>query len=184
MDIKRKTIVVNIFGGPGVAKSILTAELFKKLKCKNIIAEMSREYAKELVWQDTLNLLDDQMYIFAKQNHNLFRLNNKVDVIITDSPLMLSVYYNKGNDKNLDTYVSKTFDTYENLNVFLKRNDSMYEEYGRYQNLQEAKNIDNEIENILYKYNIGYRKIVYTERTSDIIIDDILVRMGEIDKKN
>ena len=77
-------IIINLFAGPGSGKSTTCAGLFSKLKLAGINCEMVLEYAKELVWENNLETLDDQIYIFAEQLHRINRLKNKVDVIITD----------------------------------------------------------------------------------------------------
>jgi len=45
-----KTIVVNLFAGPGAGKTTTMAGLFSKLKLDNIVCEMATEFAKELTW--------------------------------------------------------------------------------------------------------------------------------------
>ena len=48
-----KQKIVNLFGGPGTAKSIFCADIFSALKRKGINCEMSREYAKDIAWMIT-----------------------------------------------------------------------------------------------------------------------------------
>ena len=51
-------------------------------------------YAKEFVWEQHQETFKNEFYFFAKQQHRLFRLNGKVNYIITDRPLILFVFYN------------------------------------------------------------------------------------------
>ena len=64
-------IVVNLFAGPGSGKSTTCAGVFSKLKLAGVNCEMALEYAKDKVWENSLDVLDDQIYVFGKQLHRL-----------------------------------------------------------------------------------------------------------------
>ena len=64
-----------------------------------------------------------KLYLFAKQNHRLHNLKGKVDIVITDRPLYMSIpfyRYYKGQNKVYEDLVRQTFDSYYNFNIFLK----------------------------------------------------------------
>ena len=82
----KNTLVVNLFGGPGCGKSTLMAGIFHQLKIQGYDCEMVTEFAKDIVWEERTELLKEQIYVFTNQNYRLFRVNGKVDIIITDSP--------------------------------------------------------------------------------------------------
>lgn len=48
-----KTLVVNLFGGPGTGKSTLSANIFARLKMDGVDVEMAPEYVKEVVWEES-----------------------------------------------------------------------------------------------------------------------------------
>ena len=82
--------VINLFGEPSVGKSTTAAGLFFAMKTLGYKVELVNEYAKMCVWEDRISTLDDQLYITAKQNHQLERLRSKVDYAITASRAGLS----------------------------------------------------------------------------------------------
>ena len=88
-----KALVINLFGGPGCGKSTTMARLFADLKARGFNVEMVSEFAKDLVYEQRQETMKDELYIFAKQHHRLFRVADKVDIIITDRPLLLTNIY-------------------------------------------------------------------------------------------
>ena len=84
-----ETLVVNAFGGPGVGKTTACWHIASELKKKGIYTEYVSEYAKELVYEEKWDMLDDSMknqtIILAEQQKRLDRLIGKVEVIVTKS---------------------------------------------------------------------------------------------------
>ena len=86
-------IVINFFGGAGSGKSAQAAGLFYKMKEKGYSVELINEFPKQIVWEKHFELLSDQLYIFAHQNEQVYRLEGQVDYCITDSPARPVVFY-------------------------------------------------------------------------------------------
>ena len=169
------TLVVNLIAAPSSGKSTLMADIFAKLKWLNIDCEMVSEFAKELVWEDRKETFKDELYIFAKQNHRLFRVNGKVDVIITDRPLILTMLYNNKygkKSKELDELVYSEFREYNNLNYFISRKKP-YNPNGRNQTETESDEIAKELANILYDYSIDFIAVDGVHETADLIVEQI-----------
>jgi hypothetical protein len=87
------TLVVNLFGGPGVSKSTNRALVFAKLKLAGMNVEEAPEFAKELVWEGRHKALRYQQYIIGKQMWRVERLRGEVDVVVTDSPILFGLIY-------------------------------------------------------------------------------------------
>ena len=164
-------IVINLFAGPGAGKSTNCAGLFYRLKMLGVNCEMALEYAKDKVWEQSYRTLDNQIYVFGKQLHRLWRLNEQVDVVITDSPLLLSIHYDKTNSENFKNLVMEQFNNFKNLNYFIVRGES-YNPKGRTQTLEESKEIDVDVTKILDDNNINY-KVISKETALDEIINDL-----------
>lgn len=171
------TVIINIAGGPGVGKTTVASQLFSILKQKGYEVENVPEFAKELVYEGRTNAFNDRFYMHAMQNHRLFQLNDKVDFIITDSPLFLtSIYYhfylaNKFSDSYtamLDNAVLETQLYYNNRFYFLERTTD-YQNSGRRELLNEAEIIDEKIKDYFIQHNIKYTTV-----TLDNIIETIL----------
>lgn len=168
----KNTVVVNFGGAPGVGKSTYSALLFARLKDIGIDCEMAPEFAKELVWEERNETFKDELYIFAKQQHRPFRLNGKVDVIITDRPLILTCYYAKDDEALCNLCVDR-FNQYNNLNYVLERVKG-YNPNGRNQTEEEARKMDSEIKQMYDKYNIPYTILPGTAESVDIVVKDVL----------
>ena len=168
----KNTLVINLLGGPGVGKSTYTAAIFAKLKDAGIDCEMVSEFAKELVWEQRNETFKDELYIFAKQAHRLFRLNGKVDVVITDRPLILTCFYAQ-NDRVLSNFCYNRFSLYKNLNYLLVR-EKVYNPNGRNQTEDEAKSVDIGIKSVLASYDIDYKELPGCMETADIIVKEVL----------
>lgn len=171
----KNTIVVNLIAAPGTGKSTMAAGIFSKLKWDGIDAELVSEFAKELVWEERNETFKDEIYLFAKQNHRLFRVNGKVDVIVTDRPIVLSAVYNKlygtGSD-NFEKLIIEESERYNNMNFFLLR-EKAYNPNGRNQTEKESDDMRIEIDRMLTKHKINRFGIKANEESIDIIVEKI-----------
>lgn len=140
----KETLVVNMFGAPGTGKSTMASHIFSLLKWNNIDCEIVNEVAKEKVWEDSHYLLENQLLITAKQYHRLWRLNGKVDVIVTDSPLLLGTVYSQKEPELFKPLVVSYFKRFNNLNFFLKRIKPFHQN-GRLQTERESDTLSRKI---------------------------------------
>lgn len=180
--MKRNTIVINIAGGPGAGKTTIAAQLFSKLKEKGYEVENVSEFAKELVWEGRNEAFDDRLYMHGEQNHRLMQMNNKLDYIITDSPLFLTAVYNnyylkdkfpKSYNQMIENVTLETFKLYNNKVYLLDRNTG-YKIVGRRENKNTAKQIDEALIKYLDKNKIKYKKL-----SLDNAVENILKDLGE-----
>lgn len=149
------TTVLNFFGGPGSGKSTMAAAVFAELKCEGITCELVQEYAKDKVWENSYFTLENQIYVFGKQLHRMYRIFGKVDVIITDSPLLMSIHYGTKETYIFKALVLEQHHKVPNLNIFLERGHK-YEQVGRIQNEEEAKVMDRQMKEMLISNHIEH----------------------------
>lgn len=169
-------IVVNLFGGPGLGKSTNAARVFADLKMNGVNCEMALEFIKDKVWEESFKTMDDQIYIFGKQFHKIWRLKDKVDVIICDSPLPFSIVYDKENSKAFHALIMEQFNKFDNLNYYLERGTE-YETEGRMQTFEEAKAVDEKVLSVLSENNIPYRSIPFNDSYKEVV-KDVLDRLN------
>lgn len=169
------TICCNLFGSPGSGKSTMAALVFSRLKMLNINCELVTEFAKDKTWERNFSALSNQVYVFAKQYFRMDRCADQVDVIITDSPLALSPYYNKDPDihKPLCELAVRIANKFNNLNYFIKR-VKKYNPIGRNQTEAESDKIAIDLKNMLKDYDIPYTEVNGDLMSADIIVNDIL----------
>lgn len=137
-----KTVTINLYGGPGIGKSTTAAGLFYEMKKAGYSVELVTEYIKGAVWEDRVSVINDQLYILAKQARKLSILEGKVEFIITDSPILLTLIYCE--DKSIHNVAKKIHFNSKPIDVFLQR-EKQYVEAGRLHTEVEARKIDSKI---------------------------------------
>ena len=119
--------------------------------------------------------LKHQKKLFQEQNHRLARLIGKVDVVVTDSPILLNQVYLKEPDAAFQKEIMDAFCGYHNFNLFVKRGD-YYEQSGRLHALEESKKKDQEVKALLDSNRIYYG--TYFHSTIEKCVDNIIYSMN------
>lgn len=173
--LTKSPIVVNLFGGPGCGKSTGAAQVFSDLKKAGVNAELVAEFAKDKTWEKNDVALSCQEYIFGKQSYRLARCRDDVDVIVTDSPLLLALLYNKNPalDSSFDRVVTRVFDTYHNMNFILNR-VKPYNPKGRKQTEKESRELDDSTTKLLNHFKYSYSVVNGDERGYNKITEEVL----------
>ena len=176
---KENPIVVNLFGGPGCGKSTIAAGIFYKLKCHGIYdCELVTEVAKDIIWSGSDHQLANQSYVFGEQYFRMWRLLGKVDIIVTDSPILLSINYDVYGSENLAKLIVEKFNTFNNINYFIPRTD--YQQpfvlNGRVNDLESSIIKDHEITLTLNKFNIDSVRVEgnNSEEKTEFIFNHII----------
>lgn len=171
----KNTIVVNLFGAPGAGKSTGAAYIFARLKMNGVDAELVTEFAKDKVWEENPAPFKNQAYMFGKQSYKIGRCAGKVDVIVTDSPLPLSIYYNNEErlTENFDRTVMDVFCSYINMNYLLTR-VKPYNPNGRHQTEAESNQVAEELKTLLDNQGIPYTLADGDKDGYDEIVLDVI----------
>lgn len=174
-------ILVNLFGAPGAGKSTGAAYVFSQLKMYGVNAELVTEFAKDKVWEENKAVFENQAYIFGKQYFKISRCADKVDVVVTDSPLLLSLIYNRDPvlGENFNNVVRDVMNSYDCRNYYLER-VKPYNPIGRHQTADESDAIGNDIKDLLDREGIDYTAYTGDIVGYDCICQDILTELGKI----
>ncbi|QCE32720.1 hypothetical protein FAI41_03495 [Acetobacteraceae bacterium] len=166
--------VINLIGGPGSGKSTTAAHIFAYLKEKQVgRVELVSEFAKDVVYDEAFSIFKDQLYVLAQQNHRLERLRDKVDYAIVDSPLPLILAHCEGIAFDMKRIVHEVFNSYNNINFILEREASLpYEEYGRYETLDQAKALDQKMAEIFAPFPVTKSNAFKWKEIAEFIMDD------------
>jgi nicotinamide riboside kinase len=163
-------IVVNLVSAPCAGKSTLASKLFYKLKTLGYSVEMIMEFAKELYYEDN-KLIESQIQVFSEQLRRQRRVQGKVDILITDSPLLLSIIYNREPNPYFEDMIAWEFKSFDNLVYFLERGDIPYQQAGRFQNESEARELDNKIIRLMETLSVPYTKVISKKAATTILSD-------------
>lgn len=174
-------LIVNLVAGPGAGKSTTAAGVFHELKMRGYNAEYVMEYAKDVTWEDASAKLENQIYVLGKQWHRLWRVANKVDVVVTDCPLFLSLVYGEFEPDCFKELVLYCHNQNENMTYFIDR-VKKYNPLGRNQTELEAHAIDESVLRLLDKYAFQYQRITGDYTAVGRIVEDVERRIYEAER--
>lgn len=164
-----KTLIVNLFGGPGSGKTSVATGVFSDFRKMGIKAHFAEEYAKELVGDQNWMALNNQIHVFGEQHRRITRWIGKVDIIVTDSPLLLTRIYGRGNYPALDQLALDEHRRTDSANFFIER-PTVYESgLGRSESEQRSISIDNEILSMLKVCSVEFIRLPVGTAREDII---------------
>ncbi len=157
------TKVINIIGGPGCDKSLYASAIVLKLHLMGKTVEWVPEVAKSLVWQGDTEALRNQYAIALQQYRMLDLLDGQTAYLVTEGGLPQLLYYNAHYPDNICD-VAKTraqilawYRQFDHINLFAQRDpDKPYVSVGRLQDENRAREIDNEMRNLLASEGIKY----------------------------
>lgn len=167
--------IINFFGGPGAGKSTTAMRLAADLKAAGYNAEYVQENVKNKAWEKrSEKYFKAQDLIFAKQHWDVDIVAQEVDIVVTDSPILMSMCYIPDNFKlpTLKRVIREAHDSYVSMNIFMKRGAKPYNPLGRNQTKEEAVVKDREIAEMLIDQDIEYIELVFDyERNARFLVD-------------
>ena len=169
--------VINFFGAPGAGKSTEAARLYVALKDRGVNVELVREVAKDYAWGTGFEIPNRvPYYLFSQQAKLQEVLRHKVDVIVTDSPLLLAPLYYDGVVVPIDEYeftCKYVFESFDNINFFIPRGKP-YNPAGRTQTSEESFDVEKKLLDLLERWNIKFHNISSTNTPTGTQIAQIL----------
>lgn len=182
----RETIVINFFGEPSAGKSTAAAYVYSQLKMAGVEAEYVSEYAKDKVWEENSEVFkpDNQAYLFGKQFYKMSICKNKVEVIVTDSPLFLNILYNKSEvlGDSFNHTVLNCFNSFDNRSYFLTR-DFAYENIGRINDEEQSKGLRSKLYGLLKENKVDFEMLKSSCDNYDRIVADTIYELSQRDIK-
>ena len=174
-------LVINVFGGPGIGKTTVAAELFTALKQKGVDTAIVPEFATDVIFEGRPDALKHQWYVVANQAYRIWCGYNTMQVVVTDSPILLGPIYDVDASPALLALCLEQHHKYNNLNLVLTRRPELeHNMIGRVHSLTESVSIDNRIVSMLEDNNIPFLNYdeYGTERILQLILRQINPLMG------
>jgi AAA domain len=172
-----ETLHVNIWGGPSMGKTGVAQLVSGELKRHGYQADYVPEYAKELVRGGVIHLFD-QLEILAEQYRREKVNHGLLQVVVTDSPLPLSLYHAAPQDKHyFEQIIDNRIGGWSIVNYMVERNiRESYETEGRYESVDQALAKHEALKGILTRRDPHYITLE-TSGAADAIFTDIVNRV-------
>ncbi len=156
------TKVINIIGGPGCNKTLFSSAIVLYLSLHGKTVETIPDYAKSLVWQQNFEVLKNQYFIAQRQYEMLSLIDGQVHFLITECSLPQVLFYNENYADNICD-VTKTRDQIldwyrqnDNVNILVDRANTKYVRIGRFQDEEQAREVDIGLREILEREHLPY----------------------------
>lgn len=171
-------------GGAGCGKSITATNVRSQLGFKGYDIELVEEVIKDWTYISRIPKGVDSFWLQASQiQKEDIRLRAGVDLIVSDSPVILQWFYARYHKAPLQEAMYQAAIEFEQLypsiHIFIDRDDRFYDEVGRYENLQEAKEIDFKMKLLVETAEIEF--VSFSCLNQDDIIDYIISKITEKD---
>ncbi len=152
---------INFYGGPGVGKSSLAAKVYAELSRASVVSiELVQEFCKQFAYEGKKLDVFDQVYTFGAQlwsEHRLFRAG--IDVIVTDSPVLLQCVYTAILDEKIADHliqIGLNFEEQHRSLNFLVQRKIPYRRQGRFENESDLQKLDERIAKAIEKFNFPF----------------------------
>ena len=156
------TRVINVIGGPGSDKSFYAAAILLQLNLQNRTVETIPDYAKSLVWQQNYQVLKNQYFIAQRQFEMLELLDGQVQFLITECSLPQILFYNETYPENIcdiaktRTQILDWHHQFDTINLLVERGDKKYVRSGRFQDEEQARDVDRGLRALLEREGIPF----------------------------
>lgn len=164
--------VAALLGAPGSGKSTCASWLFVNLRLNGVNCELVGEFAKDLFWDDS-NAWQDQLYVFANQWHMVDRVLRKTDVVVTDSPPILSLFYNRPHSKTFVGLVEERCLKHPSRYFLLKRSVP-YDQNGRRESESQADRLHEQMKDWLQSRSVPFTEVNSSVEGWKFILESLL----------
>lgn len=157
-------LVVNLFGAPGAGKSTLALLVAGLLKTyhPDLTTECPDEIAKIAVYDEAHKVLSCQINVAGRQYWQVARCQGHADVVVTDSPILLSVVYGTETVPPMPpefAVVCKHYhDLLPSLSFYVERTHA-FERRARIQNEEGAALLGEKIKTMLTRLAVPFRTV-------------------------
>lgn len=152
----KSLVVVNMLAGPGAGKTTLALATCAALKRLGVNCELVTEVAKDFIYAQDFDTLQNQPYITTCQFHELYRLTEQVDVVVSDGSLLLGAVYSKEwVPEPFYACIQGLYELFDNLNFWVQRPAAnTYSEVGRVANAEQAAATDAVIQAMMRDWGV------------------------------
>jgi hypothetical protein len=159
------TRVINVIGGPGCDKSLVTSAIVLFLKLHEKTIEVIPDFAKSLVWQQNFEVLKNQYFIAQRQYEMLSLLDGQIQYLVTECSLPQVLYYNENYLDNIcdigktRTQILDWYNQCNNINIVVERGERKYIRTGRFQDEDQARAVDRGMLELLDREGLPYTSL-------------------------